>query len=186
MPRRSAFQREHDLQIVAQRYMEGHWQADIARDLGVSQAVISDDLVEIRRRWKAQSVAAYDEHVAEQLAKIDAVEREAWAAWAKSKEPHTITNSSSREGGKAAGYMASVRTIDRIGNPVFLQGVLTCIERRCKLLGLDKPEKREHSGPNGGPVQVQAAVYDLSALTDEQLAVLDALVPQDAAEPVRG
>jgi len=32
--------------------------------------------------------------------------------------------------------------------------VLKCIERRCKLLGLDAPIRREHSGKDGGPVVI--------------------------------
>jgi hypothetical protein len=46
----------------------------------------------------------------------------------------------------------------RDGNPAFLAGVMSCIERRCKLLGLDAPAKAELTGKDGGPVQVDAIV----------------------------
>jgi hypothetical protein len=33
------------------------------------------------------------------------------------------------------------RSEGQAGDPRFLQGVACCIDRRCKLLGLDKPDK---------------------------------------------
>jgi hypothetical protein len=50
----------------------------------------------------------------------------------------------------------------RDGNPAFLAGVMSCIERRCKLLGLDAPVKQQNLNVN------------LSELTDEQLDRLEA------------
>jgi hypothetical protein len=35
----------------------------------------------------------------------------------------------------------SITTFERLGNVAFLNTVLACIDRRCKLLGLDAPEK---------------------------------------------
>lgn len=47
--------------------------------------------------------------------------------------------------------------------------VLKIGERRSRLLGLEAPEKREHSGPEGGPVQVQPVP---ALLAPEQQAAL--------------
>ena len=47
----------------------------------------------------------------------------------------------------------------RDGNPAFLQGVLNCIDRRCKLLGIDAPTRTDNRNYD----------IDLSKLSDEQL-----------------
>jgi hypothetical protein len=39
--------------------------------------------------------------------------------------------------------------------------------RRAKILGLDAPTKQEHSGPEGGPIEVGAAASSLESKLDE-------------------
>jgi hypothetical protein len=68
-----------------------------------------------------------------ELAKIDHLEREYWAAWRDSKEPGEIT--SARPG------RVTVKRVSRDGNPTFLDGVAWCIEQRCKIFGLYTPSK---------------------------------------------
>ena len=43
----------------------------------------------------------------------------------------------------------------RDGDPRFLEGIFKCIDKRCKMLGLDAPAKQEISGPNQGPIEVE-------------------------------
>lgn len=61
------------------------------------------------------------------------------------------------------------------GDPEAIRTMLKCMERRAKLLGLDAPERREISGPGGGPIPVQD-------MTEEELdAVLDGYKAELAA-----
>lgn len=50
---------------------------------------------------------------------------------------------------------------------------LKILERRAKMLGLDRPVKTEHSGPDGGPIQIDAllgvALQQVRRLSDDQL-----------------
>jgi hypothetical protein len=56
-----------------------------------------------------------------------------------------------------------------------LAGVMSCIEKRCKLLGLDAPAKQEVTGKDGGPIQTEQR-QDLSRLSLDELIQLRAIV----------
>lgn len=124
--------------IVAARYLRGDVQARIAADLGVTQQQISLDLKAIRAAWLVAAIRDYDAAVAEELAKIDAVEVEYWAAWKRSQ---LDKETSMQEAGADGKKKVSLRKEGQAGSPAFLDGVLRCIERRCKLLGLDAPDR---------------------------------------------
>lgn len=92
-----------------------HWtETEIAEALGVSQPTISRDLAHIREEWREERVRSYDDWVAEELAKLAALER-------------TLLPEAILEGGQA---------VDR---------VLSVMDRRARLLGLDKPQLHEHT-----------------------------------------
>jgi len=77
--RRNLRERRRDL--VAEMMLAGATRAAmcarIEAELGTtcSNGTISDDVRAVRRRWRERSMDTYDEHVAEQLAIIDAVIR---------------------------------------------------------------------------------------------------------------
>lgn len=123
---------------VATRYLQGEYQATIAKALGVSQQRISQDLESIRRHWLAASVRDFDAARAQELAKIDHAEQEYWAAWQRSIQPREVTLTEQTYGEKPS-RKASVRREGQAGDPRFLDGVLRCIERRCAILGLNAP-----------------------------------------------
>lgn len=92
-----------------------HWtENEIAAELGVSQPTISRDLAVIRDEWLERRMTAYDQWVAEELAKLEVLER-------------TLLPEAIAAGGSA---------VDR---------VLSVMDRRARLLGLDKPQLHEHT-----------------------------------------
>jgi DNA-binding CsgD family transcriptional regulator len=130
---------------IAARYLRGEYQVEIAAALGISQQQVSYDLKAIRAAWLASAVRDFDALKAQELAKIDAVEREYWLAWERSKKDKEI---SVQEGGEVDPQTRKprikkvvMRKEGQAGNPAFLAGVLTCIERRCSILGLDAPKR---------------------------------------------
>lgn len=162
-PKRTPIEREHDLLTISRRYLAGDIQADIAIDLGLSQQQISYDLKELQRRWLNSSVSNLDEAKARELAKVDNLELEYWQAWKRSQEDAETVKQKGEvvpgEGGKP-----SIKTTDtekttkgQAGDPRFLQGVQWCIERRCKILGVDAPEK--HDLTTGGEKITLTVVY---------------------------
>lgn len=121
---RSKIQRERDLELTAELYLKGWTQRRIAERIGVSRQQITYDLRKLYDLWRESAVRNFDEHRARELAAVTHLEATYWAAWEKSE-------ARSVEG----------KTAD--GDPRYLQGVERCIERRCKLLGLDAPDKIE-------------------------------------------
>lgn len=169
--KRSKIQVERDRVEIARLYMRGEMQADIAGKLGLTQQQISYDLKVIHQRWLSSSLINYNEAKAQELAKIDHLERTYWESWERSLEQFTsktlkLNRSAVRdkdEGAlalKAAEQVAgslldeaiedeaiqdeillTIKTEDRVGDPRFLDGVQWCINKRCQILGLDAPTK---------------------------------------------
>lgn len=139
-PARNKKQREYDLQEISSLYLQGWFQAKIAdhisesRPYKITQQTISRDIKTIQERWLASSVRDFDEARAQELAKIDNLEIIYFEQWITSQD------------------------LEETGNPRFLQGIQWCIDRRCKLLGLDAPIKNHLTGQ-----------VTLTELTDEQL-----------------
>jgi len=141
--KRTPFQREKDRKEIARRYLQGETQAAIGRALGLTQQMISYDLARIREQWRAAAVRDIDELQAHELAKIDQLEVTYWQAWQRSLEDSTTRTQyvEADKAGKPTPARAAVRTEQGTGDPRWLAGVQWCIERRCKLLGLDKPQR---------------------------------------------
>lgn len=152
MPRRRKIQRERDLVILSERYLSGIPQYEIARQLKVTQQTVSNDLKELQSRWLASSLVNIDEVKARELAKIDYLERVYWEGYERSIRVEETTTV------RASGAVRQVPGSDtqfiqekdattiktqhsRDGNTSYLQGVQWCIDRRCKLLGIDAPTK---------------------------------------------
>lgn len=116
-------------ELVARLYLQGRTQRSIAIELGISQSSVGLDLKRVRERWRAEAADKYETWLLEQLAKLDAIEQEAWAGWERSQQNSvTITN-----GPKGA----TTSTRNQAGDPRFLDMALSVIERRCRLLGFD-------------------------------------------------
>lgn len=131
-------------QEVAERYLRGEYQTTIAAALNIDQAQVSRDLKALRELWLASAVRDFDAAKAQELAKIDEVERAAWGAWEKStqnKEVATQETDGVTEAGRPRIKKAVLRKEGQSGNPAFLNTILTCIERRCAILGLDAPKR---------------------------------------------
>lgn len=131
-------------------YLRGIQQADIAERLQVSVPTVERDLAIVRERWKQAGIRSVDERKSSELEVIDRIEREAWRAWRRSqKDTITVTR---KEGETTE---TTVRSQGQAGNPAYLDTVLKCVDRRCKLLGLDAPQ------------QVDLNIHDMS---DDELA----------------
>lgn len=133
-------QRRH---AVAERYLLGQTQWQIARSLEVDQKTVSRDLEAIRSEWRSAALRNYDAKVDEELARLDRAEREYWSAWERSKQERQSSRTRKRTG-RAAGDEAEVRKEQRDGNPRFLEGVVRCVALRCRILGIIRHAPEEH------------------------------------------
>lgn len=148
----AAEERRHE---IATRYVRGEYQSVIAHALGISQQRVSQDLATVRQQWLASTLRDFDTRKAEQLAKVDAVEVEAWQAWHRSQQPREITLQESADGKRKM----SRRLEGQAGDPRFLERVQKCIDQRCEILGLHAPKKFS---------------FDWDTMSDEQLGRLAA------------
>lgn len=140
---RSESQKAKHLAEIATRYLRGETQAAIASTLGINQSTVSRDLASLRQIWRDSAVRDFDELVAEQLAKIDALEAEYWQAWQRSVTVKETIRNESGENSKGPWNKSVTAREVLLGDPSYLAGVERCIAARCKLLGLDKPAKSE-------------------------------------------
>lgn len=182
-PKRNGLQRENDYERIAAYYLKGWSQQAIADELGLSQQQISKDIRTVQERWRNSVTLNLDEAKRRELTRIDLLEREFWSAWESSKTERTKARQESGDKKDANGRpivtKASMEKEQRDGNPAFLQGVMTCIDRRCKLLGLDAAIKNEHTGKDGGPIQ-QTMQHDLSRLSVDELKIMRELAVKAA------
>ena len=143
-----AVSRTHKLEIeqrrvqVAALYLRGQTQSAIGSTLGVTQKTVSNDLSALLAQWRAEALGDTDELRLRELEKINELERTYWTAWEESRGTAKRLTAAKSEGGDRT----QVTTEERAGDPRFLSGVERCIERRCKLLGLDAPERVVHGG----------------------------------------
>lgn len=130
--------KEEVRRLLARRYT----QEQVAAELGIKQATVS--------YWKdqieADAQAAAADRAIEIRATLDVlaeVEREAWAAWERSKRPAETTV---RERGRSTrGRVAMVKRtrVGQAGDPSYLNVILGCQTQRRALLGLDAPTKAQ-------------------------------------------
>jgi hypothetical protein len=151
--KRNTAQREADLLVIGRQSLAGHTQDEIAkhistlRSYSLSRAQIGFDLAILRKRWREESDRAIAELKARELARIGIVEREAWAAWERSKLE-----------GKTP------------GNPRFLETLLRCFSARRELLGLDSPHRAEIHRDNGGAsLGLDGAMAKNYGLSDQEI-----------------
>lgn len=122
-------------QKVAALYLRGRYQAEIAQELHVSQQQISKDLRTLQAAWLTAALCDFDARKAIELQRLDAIEREAWEAWERSKEPREVTITEASEG-THTGRKATMRKEGQAGDPRFLAEIGKCVDRRCSILGI--------------------------------------------------
>lgn len=166
MGRRTDDERDRDKPFIARNYLEGKTIRAIAvlisedpeRDYTVSHTTVGNDLMEIREDWRNSALVDMNAKIGEELAKIDLVELRAWEGYERSigesvtttTEAQTLGVQQQEEGdqGKQKQKLVKGKKTSQVkqlnGDPRFLKIIMDCVERRCKLLGLDAPEKREH------------------------------------------
>jgi hypothetical protein len=138
---------------IAQLYLSGRVQSEIAQLVGVSQSQVSIDLQYAQQQWQASMLQHTAVLKAEKLAELARVKAEAWRAWERSQEPHEITITKATEGG-AGRREASLRKEQQTGDPAFLAEIRSCIMDEVKIQGLAAPTR---------------LAIDLEAATPEQL-----------------
>lgn len=167
--------REAHLERVAQLDRRGWSQWQIANELGVSQALVCQDLGKIRARYKESMLRAHEELVAEKIVQYQDIRREAWAAYDKSQrdsDKEVCEYAQVSEGTDGGDYAVSEQRIKRITTRegrlpanAYLTTILSTLQAERELLGLDEARK----------VEATVHVVDWAKLFERR---------QDAGDPV--
>lgn len=124
---------------VAKYFSYGWNQFQIADKVGTDRSTVSRDLKMLEQRWKKEAVDEIAALKARELIKINNLEREAYDAWEKSKS-EKVTKAKKQSGqSESARIELSTKLEGTFGDKRYLDTVQWCIDRRCKLLGLDAP-----------------------------------------------
>ena len=138
---RSGAQIARDRRRISDLYLQGWLQVDIATEIGVSAPTVSRDLKALQAGWLESALIDFNEAKARELAKVDRLEREYWEAWRRSCEDAETVR---QEGDPKKPPSRVIKTSKgQAGSSQFLQGVQWCIDKRCKILGIDAPQKVE-------------------------------------------
>jgi len=135
--RRSNGQLSRDRRRISDLYLQGWIQVAIAEKLGVSQTTVSRDLRALQDKWLESSLIDFDTVKATELAKIDNLERIYYDAWERSCEDAVVQVAKAVESSKDTRKEGTKTTKGQVGDPRFLAGVQWCIDKRCKIFGLD-------------------------------------------------
>lgn len=155
--RRTKAQQARDAQQAASLYLQGYTQIEIAARLGRSVATVYRDLLPYIAQWREQASTDIAEIKAQELAATYQLQREYWEAWERSKTPRKTSTVRRAADGSGSGAEAIVRSEERIGDSRFLQGILACMERRARLLGLDAAVKADLTS-GGEPLALRIEV----------------------------
>jgi hypothetical protein len=121
---------------VADYYVRGRQLRQIAEALEVSITTVNGDLSAIRKEWMEARIHKFDVVQERELRKLDLIEWEAWQGWERSQRDAEVRRVKQKSGEEEQ----SLEQRGQVGDPRFLDIVHKCIERRCKMLGLDKTD----------------------------------------------
>jgi hypothetical protein len=146
---------ENTLAHVATLYVRGVPISQIARDIGHAQEQTQAMVDDLKGRWRHSSLMDFTQRKAEELEKIDQLQRTYWDAWEDSRKNaiKLSRDDAFRSDGSKIPTRQRTEQINQFGDVRFLDGVFKCIERRIKLLGLDESTKHIVQASPGGSMQ---------------------------------
>lgn len=156
-PKRTAAQREIDAAFCFNLYLQGQSMRKICkrfneksiedgRNYTISTMAVHKDIKMAIADYRSKNDELIEEQVHIELARLNRIEAEMWDAWESSKamRRRTKIKGGTIEGGQVSGGTLSERQMEEMfGNPQYLKLVLDCVDRRCRLLGIDKPQEFE-------------------------------------------
>lgn len=176
---------------VAKLDRMGWTQVEIARDVKVTQGMVSQYLKAVREETRARVRAGQEDRINELLATYADIRAEAWREWERSRTDATaVTKEVMKPAGRAPkgkdgkpartirGYQKRVEELrGRLGGGNYLAIILDTIKEERDLLGLDAPKKVESKSLNLHAVW-EAVAGDEAAF----VRLLEGGVPDDPVE----
>ena len=122
-------------------------QQEIADNVGVTLRTVAKDLAVMRKEWLAEAVKDYGVRQAEELAKLDEIEAQAWLEWRRSQN-RTKTRTTRKpvvddDGNQTGMEVTETVTEELLPDSGQLDRIQRAGEGRCRILGLYAPEKMD-------------------------------------------
>jgi hypothetical protein len=127
-------------EIITNKYYPGYMNNKDGKRLRLS--FVQNDIDAIIKEWKRTAVNNVDMLRAVEIEKINNLEKTYWAAWERSLQEKSQSTTERAED-LTVRLLARVVKTESDGNSSYLAGIQWCIDKRCKLLGLDAPVKNE-------------------------------------------
>ena len=153
--RKSELAQQTERLLVIDLLNKGFRNSEIAQATGLTPGQVSKHTGFARKAHMEMFGWKYEEMIALQLAKIELVEKEAWEAWEKSKQPEVTLTTEAGEptGDDEEPGVKTKRTIKgTTGDARHLMAVLKSIELRHKTLKLDQFEGGGGDDPENQPL----------------------------------
>lgn len=165
---RSPDERKFDRVLITRLRLQGLTQTEIAETVGLSPATISREFKAIDREWRESPISNLNAIKNELMFGYRNVIRIAYEELDKSTGVH-VKRKVKRDTGNGEGADADttteVQTEEITGDPRYLRVITESLEAIAKLTGANAPSKLEHTGADGGPIDVR----DLTNFTDAEL-----------------
>ena len=162
-PMQDILRREGRAAQAAALTLRGLTQEEVAEQLGIGRQTVAEDLKLVRKTWLDSSLVAYDAIRAEQLAKLNEIERRQWEA---------IEALEAVEGEKAEGDWWYKRH-----NAAWTR-IVWAFEQKCKIFGLYAPQeviswKAEAQAQGFDPETIyRVLVHEMANIIDGQVTVV--------------
>lgn len=144
MAQRARGMRELHLVRIEELYLRGYGSRRIAAALEEETGVklthrtILKDIRAIQKRWREEMGGELSLLKSAEVGRINRVEAEAWEQWFRSKEPIEKAKVETRDGENGTTRSSSRENQQRLGDADYLKVIMSCSERRTKLLGLEQ------------------------------------------------
>ena len=138
---RHSEQRLSDRSKLAGLYLHGVSTTEMAVRVGLTRRTVQAELVAIRDDWKGRTQIDFESAIAQQLDRVDLVEKYAFEGWERSLTRKTVETKQAVRTVSGQVDRATVRAETGNGDPAFLARMSWCIEQRCRILGLEKPRE---------------------------------------------
>lgn len=153
--KRQKFEGTARRQEMIQLYRDGFTQQYIADQMGCTRENIAMQLKRVRIEWLSQSLIDLAERMAVEESQIVEVQNKAVLAWYKSCTPKVKRTEKVKDGEEGQETEHSVTDENQCGDPRYLEVMLKCIERRCKLFGISTEDTLTIRGDPANPIKVE-------------------------------
>lgn len=168
------------LDIISELYKRGYSYRDIREEVmtrldlsSYSLRTVSKDVNKLLQEWRETRIDNTDLALQLELERLDAIIKEAWAAWEKSKTDYErkkakqqgVPGSNEEDNGIVTVKLEQQKEeIICYGDPRYLDIIHKSLIERRKLLGLYAPEKKELSGA----MSFEALLMETGIVEDEK------------------